>query len=131
MTEWKYPGDEAIRMAFTANVLKIIEEKGLTIEEFERRMQEVREDLDVGMHERALGRTVKKLREERNMTRKRLAASAGISVRVLIQLERGQGGLLLSVPEVCRIAVALKLRPHELMAHYEDVVKYATEPRSE
>src|SRR5258707_12657659 len=131
MTEWKYPGDDAIRMAFAANVLKIVEEKGLTLEEFERRMREVRKDLDVGMHERALGRAVKKLRIERDMTKKFLAASAGISVRVLIQVERGHGGLLLSVPEVCRIAVALKLRPHELMAHYEDAVKPATEPRRE
>src|SRR5262249_42739346 len=131
MTEWKYPGDDAIRMAFAANVLKIIEEKGLTLEEFEHRMQEVRQDLDVRIHARGLGRAVKKRREERNMTSKFLAASAGLSVRVLIQVERGRGGLLLSVPEVCRIAVALKLRPHELMAHYEDAVKHATEPRSE
>jgi len=37
MTEWKYPGDDAVRRAFVANVLTIIKEKGLTLEEFERR----------------------------------------------------------------------------------------------
>lgn len=125
MTEWKYPGDDVVRRAFIANVLRIIEEKRLTLEEFEWRVAEARTDLDAGVHERAFGRAVKKLRLERNLTRKRLAGSAGIPVRVLIQIERGQGDSLISVPEVCRIAAALKLRPHELMAHYQDAVKQA------
>ena len=125
MTDWKYPGDDVVRRAFIANVLRTIEEKGLTLEEFEWRVAEARTDLDAGVHERAFGRAVKKLRLERNLTRKRLAGSAGIPVRVLIQVERGQGGSVISVPEVCRIAAALKLRPHELMAHYQDAVKQA------
>ena len=73
MTEWTYPGDEAVRRAFARNILKIIKEKGLTIEEFERRVAEARKGLDAGVHERAFGRAVKKLRQERKMTRKRLA----------------------------------------------------------
>jgi len=125
MTEWKYPGDDAVRQAFFANVLTIIREKGLTLEEFERRVAKARKELDVDVHERAFGRAVKKLRLQRNLTRKRLAGSAGIPVRVLIQIERGHGGRLISVPEVCRIAAALRLRPHELMAHYQDAVKQA------
>ncbi len=125
MTDWKYPGDDVVRRAFIANVLRIIEEKGLTLEEFERRVAEARTNLDAGVHERAFGRAVKKLRLQRDLTRKRLAGSAGIPVRVLIQIERGHGGRLISVPEVCRIAAALKLRPHELMAHYQDVVELA------
>jgi hypothetical protein len=125
MTEWKYPGDDAARRAFFANVLTIIGEKGLTLEEFERRVAKVRKELDVDVHERAFGRAVKKLRLQRNLTRKRLAGSAGLPVRVLIQIERGQGGRLISVPEVCRIAAALRLRPDELMAHYQDAVKQA------
>lgn len=125
MTEWKYPGDDAMRRAFLANVLTIIREKGLTPEEFERRVARARKELDVDVHKRAFGRAVNKLRLERNLTKKRLAGSAGIPVRVLIQIERGHGGRLISVPEVCRIAAALRLRPHELMAHYQDAVKQA------
>jgi hypothetical protein len=125
MTEWKYPGDDAVRRAFFANVLTIIGEKGLTLEEFERRVAKARKELDVDVHERAFGRAVKKLRLQRNLTRKRLAGSARIPVRILIQIERGHGGRLISVPEVCRIAAALGLRPHELMARYQDAVKQA------
>jgi|SRR5579872_5294435 len=125
MTEWTYPGDDAVRLAFARNVLKIIKEKGLTIQEFERRLAEAQKGLNAGVHERAFGRAVKKLRQERKMTRKALATSAGIPMRVLIQVERGHGGRLVSVPEVCRIAAALKLRPHELMAHYQDAVEQA------
>lgn len=125
MTEWKYLGDDAVRRAFARNILKIIKEKGLTIDEFERRLAEARKGFDADVHERAFGRAVKNLRQERKITRKALAASAGIPVRMLIQVERGHGGRLISVPEVCRIAAALKLRPHELMAHYQDAVKQA------
>jgi predicted transcriptional regulator len=125
MTEWTYPGDDAVRLAFARNILKIIKEKGLTIQEFERRLAEAQKGLNEGAHERAFGRAVKKLRQERKMTRKALAASAGIPIRILIQAERGHGGRLVSVPEVCRIAAALKLRPHELMAHYQFAVEQA------
>ncbi|HYT19908.1 MAG TPA: helix-turn-helix transcriptional regulator [Candidatus Polarisedimenticolia bacterium] len=125
MTEWKYPGDDAERRAFARNILKIIKEKGLTIEEFERSLAEARKGFDAGVHERAFGRAVKNLRQERKITRKALAASAGIPVRMLIQVERGHGGRLISVPEVCRIAAALKQHPHELMTHYQDAVKQA------
>ena len=125
MTEWTYLGDDVVRLAFAHNILKIIKEKGLTIEEFERCLAEARKGFEAGLHERALGRTVKKLRQERKMTRKALAAAAGVPVRVLIQVERGQGGCLVSVPEVCRIAAALKLSPHELMAQYQDAVEQA------
>jgi len=125
MTEWTYPGDDAVRRAFARNILKIIKRKGLTIEEFERRLAEARKGLDAGVHERAFGRAVRRLRQGHKMTRKALAASAGIPVRVLIQVERGQGGCLISVPEVCRIAAALNLFPHELMAHHQDAVEQA------
>jgi hypothetical protein len=125
MTEWMYPGDEVVLQAFAHNILKIINGKGLTLEEFERRVAEARTDLDAGVHERAFGRALKNLRQERKMTRKALAVSSGIPVRVLIQVERGHGGRLVSVPEICRIAAALKLRPHELMAHYQDAVEQA------
>ncbi len=124
MTEWRYPGDEVIRMAFLARVTKLAQEKGLTLEELEKRLIWAQGQPDDGSHERALGRAVKKLREEQHMSRKTFAASAGIPVRLLIQIERGHGGHA-SVPEVCRIAHALKLMPHELMAHYEQAFKQA------
>ena len=123
MTEWRYPGDEVIRMAFLATVTKLAQERGLTSEELERLMV-AQDQPDYGSHERAFGRTVRKLREEQHMSRKTLAVSAGIPVRLLIQVERGHGGHA-SVPEVCRIAHALKLMPQELMAHYEHAFKQA------
>lgn len=125
MSDWKYPGDDAIRGAFAANVLRLVEEKGLTVEEFDRRMTESRDKFNEAFHERAFGRAVKKLREKRNLTRKALATAADIPIRVLIQIERGHGGDLISVPELCKIAIALKLRPHELMSHYQDAVVQA------
>lgn len=124
MTEWKYPGDEAVRRAFAATVSKIVEEKGWTPEEFQQRLAEATRELDTGLHERALGRAIKKLREERNMTRRALAASASIPIQRLIQAERGHSGQL-SLSEICRIASGLNLHPHELMEHYQDAVKQA------
>lgn len=129
MTEWTYPGDEAICRGFVATVTRIVREKNLTIEQFEKRLVEARTECDWRSHEQALGRTVKGLREKRHITRKALAASAGIPVRLLIQVERGHGGKT-SVPEVCRIAHALKLRPHELMKHYEKVFTEASSNRA-
>jgi len=126
MTEWAYPGDEAIRRAFVATFTEIMQEKGLTLEQFENTLRETQGQLDYGSHERALGRAVKRLREEQRMTRKALAASAGIPLRLLIQIERGHGGHA-SLPEVCRIASALQLRPHELMHHYEKAFRQANQ----
>jgi predicted transcriptional regulator len=125
MTKWTYPGEDAVRRAFFANILTIIKEKGLTLEEFERRVAKARKELKMNVHERAFGRAVKKLRLQRNLTKKGLAGSTGIPVRVLIEIERGHGGRLISVPEICRIAAALRIRPHELMAHYQDAVEQA------
>jgi predicted transcriptional regulator len=125
MTKWTYPGEDAVRRAFFANILTIIKEKGLTLEEFERRVAKARKELKLNVHERAFGRAVKKLRLQRNLTKKGLAGSTGIPVRVLIEIERGHGGRLISVPEICRIAAALRIRPHELMAHYQDAVEQA------
>lgn len=78
MTEWKYPGDEVVRLAFTANVLEVIKEKNLTPEEVEQRIAAAYKTIDHRLHERAFGRTVRKLREEHNMSRKTLAALAKI-----------------------------------------------------
>jgi hypothetical protein len=117
MSEWKYPGDEVVRLAFTANVLEVIKEKNLTPEEVEKRIAAAHQTIDHRLHERAFGRAVKKLREERNLSRK-------IPVRLVMRVERGRGGDI-SVPEVCRIACALKLLPHELMEHYQNAVKEA------
>lgn len=86
MTEWKYPGDDAVRRAFAANVLRIIEERGLTLEEFERRLTAVHDNLDEGFYERAFGRAVKKLREERGMTRKTLAGLVGVPCELSFRL---------------------------------------------
>jgi DNA-binding XRE family transcriptional regulator len=129
VTDWKYPGDAAVRRAFAANVLRILEAKGFTLEELERRVAESQKGFDKGFYERAFGRTVKRLRQERSMTRRNLALSAGIPVRVLTQIERGHGGDWTSVSVVCRIAAALKLRPHELMAHFQEAIKQADSSR--
>lgn len=124
MTEWKYPGGEAVRKAFAATVSKIVTEKGWKAEEFQQRLVDAAKDLDTGLHERALGRAIKNLREEHNITRRALAASACIPVRRLIHAERGESGQLL-LSEICRIAASLNLHPCELMEHYQEAVKQA------
>ena len=124
MTEWAYPGDEAVRLAFAAHVREILKQKNLTPEEVEKSLAAVHESLDQRPHERAFGRAVRKLRCERSMSRANLAALAKISLRLVIRIERGRGGDI-SVPEVCRIACALNLLPHELMEHYQNAVKEA------
>jgi Helix-turn-helix domain len=129
VTEWSYPGDEAICRGFFATVTRIVKEKNLTLQELEKRLAEAWTECDWRSHEQALGRAVKRLREKRHITRKALAASAGIPVRLLIRVERGHGGKT-SLPEVCRIAHALKLRPHELMEHYEKAFKEASSSHS-
>lgn len=124
MTEWKYPGDEAVQKAFAATISRMVKEKGWTPQEFRQRLVDAAEDLDTGLHGRALGRAIKNLREERSMTRQALAASARIPVRRLIHAERGHSGQL-SLSEVCRVAAGLNLHPYELMEHYQDAVKQA------
>lgn len=124
MTDWTYPGDEVVRLTFAANVLEVIKERNLTPDEVENRIAAAHKRIDYRLHERAFGRAVRKLREERNMSRKAMAVSAKISVRLVTRVERGRGGDI-SVPEVCRIACALKLLPHELMEHYQNAVKEA------
>lgn len=124
MTEWKYPGDEVMRLCFTANVLEIIKAKNWTYEEVQKRIAAAHQRIDHRVHERAFGRAVRMLREERNLSRKALALSAKIPIRLVIRVERGRGGDI-SVPEVCRIACALKLLPHELMEHYQKAVREA------
>ncbi len=126
MTEWTYHGDEDVRLAFAANVLEVIKEKNLTAKEVERRLVAAHNSLDQRLHERAFGRAVRKLREEHDMSRETLASSAKISLRLVIRVERGHGGDI-SVPEVCRVACAFKLLPHELMEHYQNAVKEATD----
>jgi hypothetical protein len=126
MTEWTYPGDEAVRLAFAANVIEVIKEKNLTPEEIEKRLAAAHKSIDQRLHERAFGRAVRRLREERSMSREALASSAKISVRLVTRVERGRGGDI-SVPEVCRIACAFKLLPHELMEQYQNAVKEASD----
>jgi predicted transcriptional regulator len=126
MTEWRYPGDEAVRLAFTAHILEIIKEKNLTPEEVQKRLAVAHRTLDHRLHERAFGRAVRKLREERGMSRKALADTAKIPIRLVVLIERGRGGDT-SVPEVCRIACAFRLLPHELMEHYQNAVKEAND----
>ena len=126
MTDWTYPGDEAVRLAFAAHVLEIIKEKNLTPEEVEKRLAAAHKSIDQRLHERAFGRAIRKLREEHKMSRKVLATSAKIQIRLVILIERGRGGDT-SVPEVCRIACAFNLLPHELMEHYQNAVKDAND----
>ena len=124
MTEWKYPGDEAMRRAFMETLHEIIAEKNLTPEEVNRRIAEAHKTIDHRLHARAFGCAVRKLRQERELSRKALALAAGLPLRYLIRIERGHG-LDVSVPEICRLACAFKMRPHELVRVYEKNVQEA------
>ena len=89
MTEWKYPGDEVVGLAFAANVLEIIQEKNLAPEEVEKRIAEAHNSMDHKVHERAFGRAVRKMREDRNLSREALATSAKIPVNVFQTTTQG------------------------------------------
>jgi transcriptional regulator with XRE-family HTH domain len=80
------------------------------------------EGLDRKRISRALGLAIKEAREKRLVSRKELSRTAGLPLRRLIALERGLAGDM-PVTEFFRISYALKMRPDELTARFEDIEK--------
>lgn len=66
------------------------------------------------MSENALGKVIKRLREERKLSKSRLAREAGISDAYVVQIEKGDR--LTPSPDVLRrLARVLRVPPHDLL----------------
>ena len=66
----------------------------------------------------ALARTLRKLREDRNLSKRQMAQKALLERVYLIQLEKGQKRP--SVNALFHIARALEIRPSQMLAMIED-----------
>ena len=119
---FQYPGDDVMCKALGEALKKARLDAGLSIEEAEERSRIVMEGLDRKRISRALGLAIKEAREKRLVSRKELSRTAGLPLRRLIALERGLAGDM-PVTEFFRISYALKMRPDELTARFEDIEK--------
>jgi len=101
-----YPGDEAINKAFVENLRRIRIAKGLSLEQADALVAEaIRKDTPSNTP-RAIGVVVRELREKRNMTRCALARASGLSVRLVVLIERGKANPTLA--EVARLSLCLE-----------------------
>jgi len=101
-----YPGDEAINKAFVENVRRIRIAKGLSLEQADALVAEaIRKDTPSNTP-RAIGIVVRELRETQNMNRCALARSSGLSVRLVVLIERGKANPTLT--EVARLSLGLE-----------------------
>ena len=101
-----YPGDAAINKAFVENLRRIRIAKGLSLEQADALVGEaIRKDTPSNTA-RAIGIVVRELREKRNMTRCALARASGLSVRLVVLIERGKANPTLT--EVARLSLGLE-----------------------
>ena len=113
MHDWTAFDDDVLK-AYRLTVEEMLAAKGLTMERAEKLAKDSGRRLNRAAHRRALGRSVRKRRERRGLTRPGLAAAAGLQLRVLIAIERGTAEHL-SLLDFCRIAHALKVGLGELI----------------
>jgi transcriptional regulator with XRE-family HTH domain len=64
--------------------------------------------------QRTLGRTIRRLRDERRLPQKTLAFQANMAVSYLSGVEGGRRNI--SLANICQLAAALQVRPSELLA---------------
>lgn len=101
-----YPGDEAINKAFVENLRRVRIEKGLSLEQADALVAEAIQKDTPSNTPRAIGIVVRELREKRNITRCALARASGLSVRLVVLIERGKGNPTLA--EVARLSLGLE-----------------------
>jgi len=100
-----YPGDEAINQAFVEKLRRIRIAKGLSIEQADALLAEaIRKDTPSNAP-RAIGIVLRELREKRGMRRCALARASGLSVRLIILIERGKADPTLA--DMARLSLAL------------------------
>jgi len=110
-----YPGDDAINKAFGEAVRQIREEKGLSLEEAEALVNQAVGKVDLSRAARALGIVVKRLREQQKMSRAQLSSASGITLRFIINLERGKAHDA-SLTDIVRICYALNVAPTDFIS---------------
>ncbi len=119
---FQYPGDDVMCKALGEALKRARLQAGLSIEEAEERSRVAMEGLDRKRISRALGLAIKEAREKRQVSRKELSRSAGLTLKRLIALERGLAGDM-PVTEFFRISYALKMKPDELTKRFEEIEK--------
>jgi len=122
-----YPGDDAIKKAFGEAVRQIREEKGLSLEEAEALVKQSMEKVDLSRATRALGIVVKRLREQQNLSRAQLSSASGLTLRLIINLERGKAHDV-SLTDIVRICYALNVPPPDFVSQVEEVTQKIGRP---
>ena len=117
-----YPGDDAINKAVGEAVRQIREEKGLSLEEAEALVKQAAEKVDAFRAARALGIVVRRLREQQKLTRAELSSASGLTLRFIIDLERGKAHDA-SLTDIVRICFALNVAPTDFVSQVEEVTQ--------
>ena len=117
-----YPGDDAIKKAFGEAVRQIREEKGLSIEEAEALVKQSMGKVDLSRAARALGIVVRRLREEQKLSRAQLSSASGLTLRLIIKLERGKAHDA-SLTDIVRICYALNIAPIDFVSQVEEATQ--------
>jgi transcriptional regulator with XRE-family HTH domain len=117
-----YPGDDAINKAFGKAVRQIREEKGLSLEEAEALVKQAVGKVDLSRAARALGIVAKRLREQQKMSRAQLSSASGLTLRFIINLERGKAHDA-SLTDIVRIFYALNVAPTDFISQVEEATQ--------
>jgi transcriptional regulator with XRE-family HTH domain len=117
-----YPGDDAINKAFGEAVRQIREEKGLSLEEAEALVKQAVGKVDLSRAARALGIVAKRLREQQKMSRAQLSSASGLTLRFIINLERGKAHDA-SLTDIVRICYASNVAPTDFISQVEEATQ--------
>jgi len=108
-----YPGDEAINEAFVETVRSLRIAKGLSIDEADALVATAMRRETPHNTMRAFGLVVRELREKRRMSRCALGRASGLSVRLIVFIERGKADP--SLTDVARLSIGLQCSITELL----------------
>lgn len=114
-----YPGDEAIKKAFGEALRKLRLERGLSIEEADAIL---RAGIEYPRLPRALGIVVRRLREQKKMSRTQLSAASGLPLRFLISVERGKAQDA-TLTDIVRLSFGLNLPADEFVVQVEEQLR--------
>jgi DNA-binding Xre family transcriptional regulator len=97
---------------------QIREEKGLSLEEAEAVVKQAVEKVDLSRAARALGIVARRLREEQKLSCAQLSSASGLTLRFIINLERGKAHDAL-LTDIVRICYALNIAPTDFISQVE------------
>ena len=122
-----YPGDDAIKKAFGEAVRQIREDKGLSLEEAEALVKQSMGKVNLSRAARALGIVVRRLREQQKLSRAQLSSASGLTLRLIIKLERGKAHDA-SLTDIVRICYALNIAPTDFVSQVEEATQKIGRP---